>query len=214
MGCGSSAAGRLAAIALANHFGELGWSSERILEEACALEGHPDNAAACWLGGFVAAASEGRKVHVARVMPPADGGRLWCCPRSRWRRARRGRACRTAIDARRCGGQYPVGGAAGAGVCPGPRRSAAHCHERPDSPALPGADLPAAAAVCCRWREARHSGGGAERSGAGRAGGCRKRGELGAGFGGDSGSGEGLPKPDCAICRFWPREQAWSGDSG
>jgi len=70
MGCGSSAAGRLAAIALANHFGELGWTSDQILEEACALEGHPDNAAACWLGGFVAAASEGRKVHVARVTPP------------------------------------------------------------------------------------------------------------------------------------------------
>jgi homoserine kinase len=71
MGCGSSAAGRLAAIALAVHFGQLGWSSERILEEACVLEGHPDNAAACWLGGFVAAACEGRTVHVARVVPPA-----------------------------------------------------------------------------------------------------------------------------------------------
>jgi homoserine kinase len=72
MGCGSSAAGRLAAIVLANHFGRLGWSPEQILEEACALEGHPDNAAACWLGGFVAAANEGRKVHVARVIPPGE----------------------------------------------------------------------------------------------------------------------------------------------
>jgi len=72
MGCGSSAAGRLAAIALAVHFGQLGWSSERIVEEASALEGHPDNAAACWLGGFVATASEGRHVHVARVVPPSD----------------------------------------------------------------------------------------------------------------------------------------------
>ena len=72
MGCGSSAAGRLAAIALAVHFGGLGWSSEQILEEACALEGHPDNASACWLGGFVAAANEGRAVHVARVVPPAE----------------------------------------------------------------------------------------------------------------------------------------------
>jgi homoserine kinase len=72
MGCGSSASGRLAAVALAVHFGQLDWSSERILEEACALEGHPDNAAACWLGGFVAAACEGRTVHVARVVPPAD----------------------------------------------------------------------------------------------------------------------------------------------
>ncbi len=71
MGCGSSAAGRLAGIALAVHFGELGWSSERMLEEASALEGHPDNAAACWLGGYVSAATEGRKVHVARVAPPA-----------------------------------------------------------------------------------------------------------------------------------------------
>jgi homoserine kinase len=70
MGCGSSAAGRLAAIALAVHFGKLDWRPEQILEEACALEGHPDNAAACWLGGFVAAANEGRKVHVARVDPP------------------------------------------------------------------------------------------------------------------------------------------------
>jgi homoserine kinase len=72
MGCGSSAAGRLAAIALADHFGQLGWSSQQILEEATALEGHPDNVAACWLGGFVAAACEGRTVHVARVVPPAD----------------------------------------------------------------------------------------------------------------------------------------------
>jgi homoserine kinase len=72
MGCGSSAAGRLAAIALAVHFGRLEWNSEKILEEACSLEGHPDNAAACWLGGFVAAANEDRRVHVARVEPPAS----------------------------------------------------------------------------------------------------------------------------------------------
>jgi homoserine kinase len=69
MGCGSSAAGRLGAIAMASHFGRLGWDSDRILYEAFLLEGHPDNAAACWLGGFVAAASGGRKVHVARVVP-------------------------------------------------------------------------------------------------------------------------------------------------
>ena len=70
MGCGSSAAGRLAAICLAVHFGQLGWTSDQILEEASALEGHPDNAAACWLGGFVTAATEGRKVVLARVEPP------------------------------------------------------------------------------------------------------------------------------------------------
>ena len=72
MGCGSSAAGRLAAIAMANHFGNLGWGSERILAEGCALEGHPDNAAACWLGGLVVAAGTGRTVHAAYVAPPVD----------------------------------------------------------------------------------------------------------------------------------------------
>jgi homoserine kinase len=70
MGCGSSAAARLAAIALAMHFGQLNWDTDRVLEEAYALEGHPDNVAACWLGGFVSAVCEGRSVHVARVNPP------------------------------------------------------------------------------------------------------------------------------------------------
>ncbi|MBS1802996.1 MAG: homoserine kinase [Acidobacteria bacterium] len=81
MGCGSSAAGRLAAIALAVHFGNLGWNSERILEEACALEGHPDNAAACWLGGFVAAAMEGGSVYAARVEPPPAWRAIIVLPR-------------------------------------------------------------------------------------------------------------------------------------
>jgi homoserine kinase len=72
MGCGSSAAARLAAIALANHFGQLGWNTDRILEAAYALEGHPDNVAACWLGGFVAAVPEGKCVRAMRVDPPQD----------------------------------------------------------------------------------------------------------------------------------------------
>lgn len=71
MGCGSSAAGRLAALALAVHFGSLAWSSEQVLEEAAKLEGHPDNVAACWLGGFVVSSQEGNKVLAARVEPPA-----------------------------------------------------------------------------------------------------------------------------------------------
>jgi len=72
MGCGSSAAARLAAIALAVHFGQLDWDTDRVLEEAYALEGHPDNVAACWLGGFVSAVCEGGRVHVARVDPPQE----------------------------------------------------------------------------------------------------------------------------------------------
>jgi homoserine kinase len=71
MGCGSSAAGRLAAVALANHFGQFGWGSERIIDEASLLEGHPDNVAACWLGGLAIAACEGKRVRVAQVDPPA-----------------------------------------------------------------------------------------------------------------------------------------------
>ncbi|HLJ78699.1 MAG TPA: homoserine kinase [Acidobacteriaceae bacterium] len=71
MGCGSSAAVRLAAVALASHFGELGWDRQRILTEAARLEGHPDNAAACWLGGFAASAQEREGVvAVSFPLPP------------------------------------------------------------------------------------------------------------------------------------------------
>ncbi|MGC2621077.1 MAG: homoserine kinase [Acidobacteriaceae bacterium] len=71
MGCGSSAAVRLAAVALAGHFGGLGWERERILAEACRVEGHPDNAAACWLGGFVATAADGDGVQAVSFAAPA-----------------------------------------------------------------------------------------------------------------------------------------------
>ncbi len=72
MGCGSSAAVRLGAVALATHFGGLGWDGERILAEACRLEGHPDNAAACWLGGFVASAADGKRVQAVSFAPPKE----------------------------------------------------------------------------------------------------------------------------------------------
>jgi homoserine kinase len=52
MGCGSSASALLAGILLANHFGKLDWTAREILEEACRREGHPDNVAACYLGGM------------------------------------------------------------------------------------------------------------------------------------------------------------------
>jgi homoserine kinase len=81
MGCGSSAAGRLAAIALANHFGQFGWNSDRIVDEAYRLEGHPDNVAACWLGGFVAAACEGEKVQVAQTDPPVEWRAIVALPK-------------------------------------------------------------------------------------------------------------------------------------
>ena len=52
MGCGSSASALLAGILLANHFGNLNWTAQQILAEACRREGHPDNVAACYLGGM------------------------------------------------------------------------------------------------------------------------------------------------------------------
>jgi homoserine kinase len=52
MGCGSSASALLAGILLANHFGNLNWTDQQILEEASHREGHPDNVAACYLGGM------------------------------------------------------------------------------------------------------------------------------------------------------------------
>lgn len=61
MGCGSSAAALLAGVLLAEHFGDLDWGAQQILEEACRREGHPDNVAACYLGGMTASSeSRGR----------------------------------------------------------------------------------------------------------------------------------------------------------
>jgi homoserine kinase len=71
MGCGSSAAVRLAGVALAVHVGELGWDREQILTEAARLEGHPDNVAACWMGGFAASATCGDRVRAVTLTPPA-----------------------------------------------------------------------------------------------------------------------------------------------
>lgn len=56
-GCGSSAAARLAGVALAARFGDLAWDANRVFEAAVELEGHPDNVAACWWGGLVLARS-------------------------------------------------------------------------------------------------------------------------------------------------------------
>ena len=69
-GLGSSAAARLAGIAIASHFGGMRWTDEEIIEEAASREGHADNVAACWLGGFVvvggANSKDGRSVSAYR----------------------------------------------------------------------------------------------------------------------------------------------------
>ena len=65
MGCGSSAAALLAGVALADHFGGLRLGDEGIVAEASRREGHPDNVAACWYGGFTVSAQDGESVKVA-----------------------------------------------------------------------------------------------------------------------------------------------------
>lgn len=69
MGCGSSAAVRLAGVALASAFGDLDWDAARIVEHAAQLEGHPDNIAACWHGGLTIAASA-QQLAIVSIPPP------------------------------------------------------------------------------------------------------------------------------------------------
>jgi homoserine kinase len=68
MGCGSSAAALLAGVMLANHFGQFSWTSDQILSEACRREGHPDNVAACFLGGMTVSCMYGSIVKTATYM--------------------------------------------------------------------------------------------------------------------------------------------------
>ncbi len=73
-GCGSSAAARLAGIALANHFGGLRWTDAQIIGEASRREHHPDNASACWMGGLT----------VARMSGEAEAQVVCIRPRGKW----------------------------------------------------------------------------------------------------------------------------------
>jgi len=80
-GCGSSAAARLAGIALAVHFGKLRWTDSRIVGEASRREHHPDNAAACWMGGLaVARMSAESEAQVACVIPKGKWPLLLAIP--------------------------------------------------------------------------------------------------------------------------------------
>ena len=80
-GCGSSAAARLAGIALAVHFGRLRWSDSRIVYEAARREHHPDNAAACWMGGLaIARISADGEMRMAHVRPKGKWPLLFAVP--------------------------------------------------------------------------------------------------------------------------------------
>ena len=73
-GCGSSAAARIAGIALAVHVGGLGWSDAQIVGEASRREHHPDNSSACWWGGLT----------VARMSGVAEAQVISVRPKGRW----------------------------------------------------------------------------------------------------------------------------------
>ena len=83
-GCGSSAAARLAGIALAVHFGKLRWDSRRIIGEAARRERHSDNAAACWMGGVtVSRMVASGETQVARFLPKGKWPLLLAIPEER-----------------------------------------------------------------------------------------------------------------------------------
>ncbi|MFZ0774814.1 MAG: homoserine kinase [Candidatus Sulfotelmatobacter sp.] len=73
-GCGSSAAARLAGIALANHFGQMRWTDSQIIGEASRRERHPDNASACWMGGLT----------IARMSGEAEAQVVCIRPKGKW----------------------------------------------------------------------------------------------------------------------------------
>jgi homoserine kinase len=80
-GCGSSAAARLAGIALANHFGRLKWTDAQIIGEASRREHHPDNASACWMGGLTVARMAGTaEAQVAVIRPKGKWPLLLAIP--------------------------------------------------------------------------------------------------------------------------------------
>jgi len=69
MGCGSSAAAILAGVMLANHFGDLRMSPKDIVWAAAQVEGHPDNVAACFYGGFTTSVQDWRTGVDTAVFP-------------------------------------------------------------------------------------------------------------------------------------------------
>jgi homoserine kinase len=79
-GCGSSAAARLAGIALAVHFGRLSWNDDEIIAEGSRREHHPDNASACWLGGVTVARMSAGQVQAVRVRPAGQWPLLLAVP--------------------------------------------------------------------------------------------------------------------------------------
>jgi homoserine kinase len=83
-GLGSSAAaivsGMLAARALAGADGDTALPDAAVLQLACELEGHPDNIAACLLGGLTISWAPAAGVRAARLTPLAGLAPVLCVP--------------------------------------------------------------------------------------------------------------------------------------
>jgi homoserine kinase len=134
-GCGSSASARLAGIALADHFGKLRWSDSKIIGEASRREHHPDNAAACWMGGVAIAKMSGdSEAQVARIVPKGKWPLLFAVPEQPLSTEEARKVLPTQYS-RAAGGcvRSRTSGLAGFGV------------GRPHSPALPFGIMPAVA---------------------------------------------------------------------
>jgi homoserine kinase len=69
----------LAGIALAVYFANLRWTDARIIAEASRREHHPDNAAACWMGGL-AVAKMGDEAEVVKLTPKGNWPLLLAVP--------------------------------------------------------------------------------------------------------------------------------------
>lgn len=70
-GLGSSATAIVGGIVAANVLAGSPLSTERLLEIACDIEGHPDNVAPALLGGIVVATMDSGKVYKSLIVPPA-----------------------------------------------------------------------------------------------------------------------------------------------
>jgi homoserine kinase len=152
-GCGSSAAARVAGIALAVHFGRLGWTDARIVGEASHREHHPDNASACWMGGLT----------VARMWRESEPQIISLRPKGKWPLllavpeaslpTEEARRVLPAQYSRRCGVQHPKFHVVACRAHAGESPAIVYCARRPNSPALSRAALPAAALLAALERE-------------------------------------------------------------
>ncbi len=71
-GLGSSAAARIAGLTAARHLSKGKYSDSRVIDIASELEGHPDNAVASLVGGFVVSSKGDGGVEYIRLEPPQD----------------------------------------------------------------------------------------------------------------------------------------------